>query len=147
MENPFPTGSIIPAGHYITKLPGITGNFRRQLCSYKTSVCISQGDHSLPGSHFRVLHEQPCLLAETAESPEPTRYCPKSEMPQQSNHQRNLCQKTCNSHFFLPTKHIFCISFMRMPSALSLPEAARLAVTEHNRAQAHWLHWNELEMF
>lgn len=55
MKNLFPTGNIIPVGHYITKLPGITGNFRRQLWSYTTSGCLSQGDHSLPGSHFSIL--------------------------------------------------------------------------------------------
>lgn len=102
IENLFPAGSIIPVGHYITKLPGITGNFRGQLYSYKTSACISQGDHSFPGSHFRVLHEWPWLLMDTAESPGLTWYYPKSEMPQQSNHQRFLCQESRNSHFSFP---------------------------------------------
>lgn len=100
MENVLPSGSIISAGHYITKLPGITGNFRRQLCSYKTSGCISQGDHSLPGSHFRVLHEQPCWMPLNLQSPHDN--CPKSERPQQSNHQRYLCQESHNSHFSFP---------------------------------------------
>lgn len=55
MENPFPTGSTVPVGHYIAQLAGITGNFCRQLCSYKTSGHISQGDHILPRPHIIVL--------------------------------------------------------------------------------------------
>lgn len=121
MENLLPTGSIIPVGHYITKLPGITGNFRRQLCSYKTSGCVSQGDHSLPGFPFRALHEQPCLLVDTAESPEPTRCCPKSEKPQQPN----ICARNHIIHVFLSHKAHFLCLFMRMPSAVSQPEAAK----------------------
>lgn len=99
MENPFPTGSTIPVGHYIAQLQGITGNFCRQLCSYKTSGHISRGDHILPRPHFIVLLQQHWLLTNTAESPEPTRHCPRSEMPQQSNHKRYLCQESHNSYF------------------------------------------------
>lgn len=37
-----------------------------------------------------------------AESPEPTWYCPKSEMPQKSNYKRHLCQESHNSYFSSP---------------------------------------------
>lgn len=108
MENVLPSGSIISAGHYITKLPGITGNFRRQLCSYKTSGCISQGDHSLPGSHFRVLHEQPCWMLLNLQSPHDT-------VPNQKGHSnqiiRDIRARNHIIHIFLSHKPHFLYLF------------------------------------
>ena len=40
----------------LAQLPGITGNFCRQPCSYKTSAHISQGDHTPPWPHSTALY-------------------------------------------------------------------------------------------
>lgn len=131
MENPFPTGTTIPVGHYIAQVPGITGKLCRQICSSKTSGHISWGDHIRPGPHFILLWEQRWLLTRSAESPL-WRYHPKSEMPQQSNHRRPSCQESHHSSFCFPQSTFSsCISWecplhhdcQEHPASLSLSTA------------------------
>lgn len=138
VENPSPAGSAPAVGHGIAQLAGLTGNFRGQLCSYKTSGRISWGDHVLSGPT-----SQRWLLANAAESAELTRCWPKSETPQQSNH-KSICAVNHVSHSLVSHKVHFLDIFQE--NAPSLPGTTRLAVTKHNTGQSCRLYFHELEM-
>lgn len=135
MENPFPTSSTIPVGHYVAQLPGVTGNFCRQPYGYKTSAHMSWGDHTPPCGWP---HSTALSMSSTAywqiplslQSPHGTvlnQKCHRDQITRgicATNHIFQAQSQSCRCmnrtiHIFASHKHIGWVSFKIMPSAPS----------------------------